>query len=254
MKSKKYYFFTIFALITTVLIGGSYFSQVEAHSNTSKEHSNKFEENDLFIGGPLVTKNRSKKIICIEDVSTTQSKNASSDKIVNKVEAQIEKLSKNNKRYREVNYHSVEVEVIEGCSFTPFLNDLNNSHPVYGGASEDRVVDLPSEESLGIFIVDQEIIDKQFKNAPNRWSPEEMLCEGLECFEVTKGIYFTSDEINDSKMEPILYQELIYGFGLETMISIDEEKQKKDRERKEQEKKELKKKKENEENETNISD
>lgn len=40
----------------------------------------------------------------------------------------------------------------------------------------------------------------------------------------------------------MLFQELLYGFGLESMISneVDEEKQKKDREKKENEKKEMK--------------
>lgn len=239
MKRKKLWLFTVIALFTSVMIGGNYFTPVEAHSK--QNHADEHGDN-MFIGGTLLTKNRSKMTVCVENVSSIRSKDVSDEKIVAKIEKQIEKLSKENKRYKEVNYDSVDVEVTEGCSFTPFLNDPSNSHPLYGGGSGDRVVDQPSKESLGIFIVDQEVIDRNFEKAPNRWSPEELICEGHECFEVTKGIYFTPDEITDIKKDKTLYQELVYGFGLESMISneVDEEKQKKDREKKEKEKKEMK--------------
>ncbi|MGG1664276.1 hypothetical protein [Brevibacillus sp. NRS-1366] len=241
MNKRNIGYFTVITLIAAILIGGNYFTQAKAASNESEELSHEHEDN-MFVGGTLLTKNRSKMIVCVDNVSTIRGKDVSNDKIVKRIEKQIEKLSKGHKRYKEVNYHLVDVEVTAGCSFTPFLNDPNNSHPLYGGGGGDRVVDQPSEESLGIFIVDQEIIDKNFKKATNRWSPEELICEGHECFEVTKGIYFTPDEIKDVTKESALYQELVYGFGLESMIPIEgnETKQKKDREKKEKEKKEMK--------------
>lgn len=221
------------------MASGNYSTLVEAHSK--QEHVDEHGDN-MFIGGTLLTKNRSKMIVCVENVSSNRGKDVSNEKNVKKIEKQIQKLSNENKRYKEVYYDSVDVEVTAGCSFTPFLNDPSNSHPLYGGGSGDRVVEQPSKESLGIFIVDQDVIDKNFAKAPNRWSPEELICEGHECFEVTKGIYLTPDEIEDINNDKMLFQELLYGFGLESMISneVDEEKQKKDREKKENEKKEMK--------------
>mgnify|MGYP007135360738 CR=1 FL=1 len=90
---------------------------------------------------------------------------------------------------------------------------LFDDRTVYTGTNSPvPVVDMPSPEILGVFVVDEEGINRNFAQAPTRGSPEQLLCEGHDYNEVTKGLYLTKDELADGKLR----QEIVYVLGLES--------------------------------------
>ena len=179
---------------------------------------NRVEAKSIFSNNVLRTVNRNKYIVCVENVSIDKSSDLTTDKLVNKVQQSLDKF-KTDARWINAGYGSITVEVKAGCSFNPVLNNETAKHPIYSGKGDNfnRKVATPSSEALGIFIVDDKVIEQHFKDAPNRWSPEQLACEDNECNEVTKGIYLTSKEFKDlSRVK--LDSEMVYGLGLESMI------------------------------------
>jgi hypothetical protein len=201
------------ALLVTGLTIGTLMKNNEADA---QEH---VDPTSIFTSNALLTKNRDKIIICVDNVSSTKDAETTNDVIIKKVEKQIEKFSKES-RWKDAGYPGLTVQVKEGCSFTPLLNNETAHHPINSGNLDStRMVTTPSPETLGIFIVDQKIIDKHFKDAPNRWSPEQLACENEVCNEVTKGIYLTNDEVKEiSSLK--MYKELIIGLGLQSISDI----------------------------------
>ncbi|MFY0545137.1 hypothetical protein [Brevibacillus sp. H7] len=227
-------------LIVAVMIGVAIGISTQDGQALAQKNSNQYHGHEsIFSNDIFGTTNRDKILICVDNLSSDKSNDISNEKLVKKIGQQLEMIGKKDKRWKEVGYHDVQVEVKAGCSFTPYLLEDNITHPIYGkGDYVPRRVKIPSAEQLGIFVVDQETIDKNFLGHYSRWSPEESVCEGHECNEVTKGIYFSPDEVKDFikgiSRDPMLYKELLHGLSLESVMPpVDEEQQKKDREEKE---------------------
>ncbi|NBI29043.1 hypothetical protein [Chengkuizengella marina] len=184
-----------------------------------------------FKSGILQTTNRDKYLVCVENFSHDNSNNLTSDKMIKKVQQSIDKFKQNHK-FKGI-YEGITLEVIANCSFSPHLIDENAVHPIYSGIYEPRRIEQAPQEALGIFIVDEDIVDKHFRDAPTRWSPEALLCEEGECNEVTKGIYVTSKEFKELSGQK-LKDELAYGLSLEsTLQPMSKEKEDKLKEKKE---------------------
>ncbi|CAJ1000781.1 hypothetical protein ACT91Q_06160 [Brevibacillus thermoruber] len=234
-----------FGIVATVIMGGifSITSNMSVIAHGDEHHS-------LFTNDVLGTSNRDVVTICVENKTSEKSNGISTEKLSKKIEKQLEKIESDDKRFKAAGYSDVQIEVKEGCSFDPFLLEDDVVHPIYAAGDQARVVETPSTENLGIFVVDEEIIEKNFKGAYSRWSPEEFACEGHECNEVTKGLYFSPKEakefIKDLSKDPTLYKELLHGLSLEPVAPpVDEEQQEKDRKKKEQDVIEIKEKRKN---------
>lgn len=183
----------------------------EAHNHDAEAH-NHVHENSMFTPNVLLTKNRDKTVVCIEDYTTSPVK-LSSLELQGKLQEAMSKV-KTNEKWEKSGLSAFDVEVKTACSITPLLIDPAAGHPVYSGKnSTPRFVKTPSTEILGIFIVDEEIINKHFKDTPTRWSPEQVLCEGDECNEVTRGLYLTYEELKNGKLQ----NEIVYGLGIESI-------------------------------------
>ncbi|MBD3917613.1 hypothetical protein H8B09_02525 [Paenibacillus sp. PR3] len=201
----------------------------ESLSNGQEDnHSHSDEIHSKFTNRATLTSNRDKISICIGDYTQTSSSKSLSEKVINSTNSILEGQLKKHAKWKDSGYSKEQFEVVKGCSFTPFLLDDGNAHPVYSGKMNkklDRIIDTPSKEQLGIFIVDPTVIEKHFKDAPDRWSPEEMLCENNECAEVTSGIYLTADELSGIDNKNLEY-EIMKRFGFEQgHISAEQQEQ-----------------------------
>jgi hypothetical protein len=167
-------------------------------------------------GNALYAKNRNELVVCIENYSSD--KTISDDTLNQELTNQI-KILKKEPEWKEFSGFNVKLTV--GCSFKPYLLQAGATHPIYSGKMDSLPpkVDVPSIELTAVFVVDQSVIDTQFKDAPTRWSPEQYLCNGGACDEITKGIYITPDELN-GKGTINFASELKYGVGLADVLNV----------------------------------
>lgn len=138
----------------------------------------------------LLTKNRSTVEICIDsfvpDVANEKGKKLVEQVMTNTVT----KNPKWNADYRQYDF-----VVKSTCNVTPYLLKKGTFHPVLSGEPDPgRVVKTASTSRVTIFIVPQQIKEKHFKNSKILTSPEEMLCEEDNCYEVTSGVYLSPQE------------------------------------------------------------
>ncbi len=211
-----------FILCVMSIYGGGL---ILAKSSDSNEQAT-LEQNSKskLSGDALYTKNRDKVILCIDNYSTSFEVN-DIEKLVKKTSDVLINSIKKHKDWKQIGASQYEIEVKSGCSFNSFLADINNAHPIYTGKNNIRVVDEASVEQIALFVVDQQVIDKNFRDTPSRWGPEEYLCEENECVEVTSGIYINADEAKDIKSSKLI-DELKFRFGLDKQliqVSADEE-------------------------------
>ncbi|WP_127533584.1 hypothetical protein [Paenibacillus kobensis] len=216
MTRKKYFTLTIFAAL--VLLGVTVYGKGGlAHEGHESDDTHSEEYHSNFTNRATLTSNRDKITVCIEDYTQSTSNKALSEELKLKTNNIINEKVKKHIKWKNSGYSKEQIDIVEGCSFAPFLLDNGTAHPVYSGDMNkklDRVISTASKEQLGIFIVDQSVVDKHFKNAPDRWSPEEMLCEHNECVEVTSGIYLTPDEVSGNEVN-YLEKEILKRFGFE---------------------------------------
>lgn len=158
----------LFAVIFCVLsiIAGFLYSQLSDTRNSNAHNLSLHDHESKFTSNALLTKNRDKLVVCIED----HTKTFDADKLLIKLEKTIQK-AKGTKDWTNAGLTAFDINLKQNCSFDPILMEKNQSHPVYGSGTP-RFMENASQEILGIFIVDQGIIDKHFKDAPTRWSPD----------------------------------------------------------------------------------
>src|SRR5690606_33988612 len=103
---------------------------------------------------------------------------------------------KSHVNWKKLGYSDMNsIKIEPGCPLGYLMHD-GNSHPWLTATGENPpIVKRVSEHRLWIFIVSDEIVEKHFKDSLWRKSPEEMLCQGHECAEVTTGIYITEKEL-----------------------------------------------------------
>jgi hypothetical protein len=195
--------------ISIIFVGVAY--QILNNSGTNADQT---EKGSKFSNNGLQAASRQQLTICVDNYSSDKSSELSGDILISKIEKQLPDL-KQKKRWVESGYNAFTVDVKETCSFKPILLEPNAKHPIYSGNEDStRIVEEASPELIGVFVVDKSVIDKHFTGAPDRWAPEQLLCEGEECNEVTKGIYLTPDELKAKDLKE-LYKEMAHALGLE---------------------------------------
>lgn len=221
-------------LVAGLLIGTNISQIVSAHDNSSIHPRDAVDQSQNYI-------------VCVDNVSSSDSSDMKSEALVKQVQTSIEKISMEKKSaWKSKGFDKKQVEVKKGCSFSPSLLEEGAAHPIYTGFAPIRIVDKPSPERLGIFIVDEHVIQKHFEGDLPRFSPEEKICVSHECEGVTRGIYLSAKEITNVNLENFNQQQIMYGLGLESLTQDDDpEIQKKRAEEKEKEIREMKEMKEN---------
>src|SRR5690606_6373174 len=218
LKKRKIILAVVFCFISINI--GFFYSQFLQTDDARADIDNHHNEGGVFSANALLTKNRDKTIVCIQDYTTQESK-FSLSKTHENLTSSLEKL-KEHENWKSSGLSAFEMEVQTKCSLTPRLLEPNATHPIYSGKnSTPRFVNIASDEIVGVFVVDQSVIDEHFKEAPTRWSPEQVICENDECNEVTRGSYLTRGE-PEAKEADILYHELIYGLGIESVVNTIE--------------------------------
>lgn len=184
--------------------------QHDAHDHGNGKALGQTKEKNNFVANT----DRTTAKVCIESFVDGVNASDVSKKVINQVEKTLKKH--NNWQYTEIDKY--KFEVVTDCSFSPLLLEEDKKHVFYASDLDSmRVVDTVSPERLGIFIVDQAVVDKHFKGLPTRWNPEEFYCEEGSCGEATTGIYLTQADIESPKF----VQELKHGFGLELSTPAD---------------------------------
>ncbi|EST53875.1 hypothetical protein T458_19735 [Brevibacillus panacihumi W25] len=216
-------------LVAGLLIGTNISQIVSAHDNSSIHPRDAVDQSQNYI-------------VCVDNVSSSDSSDMKSEALVKQVQTSIEKISlEKQTAWKSKGLDNRQVEVKKGCSFSPSLLEEGAAHPIYTGFAPIRIVDKPSPERLGIFIVDESVIQKHFEGDLPRFSPEEMICISHECEGVTRGIYLSAKEITNVNLEDFYQQQIMYGLGLVSMTQDDDpEIQKKRAEEKEKEIREMK--------------
>ena len=85
---------------------------------------------------------------------------------------------------------------------------MNWSGPKFGAP---HYPDTPSESSTIVFIVSTEEAQKAFGNIYPRTTPQEVICHGTVCGDVTTAVYITREELNNGDL---LGRELSWSVGL----------------------------------------
>lgn len=169
------------------------------------------DENHIHLSGTsLLSSNRTKLGLCIGNFADKDIAN-----FVNQVQKILENIQQNSPLWQDQNYKNYQLQIETNCPREPYLLNLNAKHPLLSisGESQDYpvpIVQIPSEYRFHIYIVPDEIIYTHFQETSMRISPEEMLCDGEQCYEITTGFYFSAKETNDAlyvqnKIEQLLF-------------------------------------------------
>lgn len=204
-------FFFVSIVIVSLTIGVFKSNEAKAH----EEHHNDTKFADSY----LLTKNRDSLTICIENYSEQfPGEELSGGQLTNNALFEVENSLSKHARWEAQGLDKVDINFVSGCSFKPLLLEPGKNHVFFSGDIDSiRTVENASKERLGIFIVDNDVINKHFNDAPLRMAPEEFICEKNECNEVTTGVYLTADEYQNIR----LTQELSYALGLDVFIPGD---------------------------------
>jgi hypothetical protein len=157
--------------------------------------------------GLLVTANRERLAICVQAVGTDAG--AEMD-VKRRIEALLPQLMEH-PRWRPAGLGAAPPVVDIGCPSDPALL-RPGAHPKGGDPSSSSLVLEASPYLVFVFILPQAEIDRLFSNWPYRKVPQENLCEGHVCFEVTTGLYLSPGE---AQQAPFLLESLLKAIGLE---------------------------------------
>lgn len=203
---------TVGTLTLSLVLGGLYLSKVEAtnyltpHSHDAHNHSH---AESKLVNNYLQAKNRDKLTVCVESFTSE----VKAEDISKKTLHEIEKSLKQHPRWNVQGLDKFDIEVKAGCSFDPILLEPGKKHVFYSGDLDSvRRVENASPERVGIFIVNDDVINKHFEGAPARMAPEEFLYEEGEGYlEVTTGVYLTPEDLSSDKFS----KELKFVLGLD---------------------------------------
>jgi hypothetical protein len=212
MKIKRFLVVSISAIALIIVLSVIYSEQIFANNSIhSDDHHTDYQNNFLL------TKNREELVVCVESFQKGQ---VSDQTLLNKTEKLIEKNVKKHEEWGQNGLDQFSLKLKVGCSFDPILLQDGKNHVFYKHDKESaRITEKPSEERLGIFVVDEKTMREQFDNKPTTWAPEEFACEAKDCFEVTTGIYVSVSQFNSGRF----LEELKHGFGIDFPIPGVEE-------------------------------
>ena len=145
-------------------------------------------------GTALLTSNRDRLAVCVDDPSTAES--AAEPIGVQEVNSAIQALSEN-PTWQRLGLSEPAPLVREICPSVPALYDPGP----YGGETlwdvRGRRVEIPSYFRVHVYVLPQEEID-HVGGSGWRQVSEENMCELDNCSEVTTGLYVSLDELRDS--------------------------------------------------------
>lgn len=95
-------------------------------------------------------------------------------------------------------YRDKKIRVDAGCPSTPFLLTHGAKHPVLHGGDMPKVVQKLTPYQAYVVIVSEEDINRHFGSSGVRIAPQEMMCQGPNCREITAALYLSPDELSNS--------------------------------------------------------
>jgi len=197
-----------------ILLAGIIFGAIISTQTYADKDKDESSAQSKFSGSALLTTNRDQLNICV-DIATSKQLLALKEEDLS---VMVKKIVKDDlpstKEWQSKGFEGYRTEVSTNCKFEPFLTLEGVTHPIYRSYDGGRYVEEPSQYRFAVFVVDDEIIDRNFDPGSARWSPEEMLCEDNECNEVTSAIYLTEMDVlsNDGKQ---LIEEVKHMFGID---------------------------------------
>lgn len=158
------------------------------------------ESQATLSGNALLASNRSELAFCIDEADLEQ--DISLESLASNVQSLIETQIKTTPRWSELGYDQFSIKVDVGCPGEPYLLQPGAIHPLLSGSSTSSttsvpMANIPSPYRVHIYVVSQTAVQSLFGEADMRSSPEEMLCAGNVCYEVTSGVYLTPENVNN---------------------------------------------------------
>lgn len=196
-----------FVLVVGIIIGSITIPQLGAKEVKKMESK--------LTGNALLTNNRDQLNICVEISTSSFPKELENKDLSTLLEKWINTDLKEHPDWKSKGFDGYRLNITNGCPFTPFLLQDGAKHPIFSGEIvPSRYIEEPSPYRFAVFVVDQSIIEKHFKGINSRWGPEELLCEGEECNEVTSAIYLTVDEVKNNNGQKY-FEEVKHMFGID---------------------------------------
>jgi hypothetical protein len=147
-------------------------------------------------GNMLLASNRETLGVCVEIVDDVDLVTAQS--LANTVNFLLDNQIPSHARWSELGYENFQVQVDAGCPTDAYLLEPGAAHPLLPDSQKAKIpvpiIEVPSLYRIHLYIVSSALIKQVFGEADLRSAPQEMICEGFECFEVTSALYLTPDE------------------------------------------------------------
>lgn len=89
------------------------------------------------------------------------------------------------------------IRVNGGCPSNPYLLEPGARHPVFNGGGGPKPVARASGYRAFVFVVDDQDITRVFGDSPARVAPQEMMCQGDNCWEVAAALYLGPNDVTD---------------------------------------------------------
>ena len=163
------------------------------------------------VEGALLTANRDRLAICVEAVGVDSSLEATAK---SGIETALTEVAKH-PDWEASGLATAELVIDSGCPSQPPPPDL----PDYPKAIEvtfGHIVSEPSRYKLFVFILPRQELDAFLGGSTIRVAPQESMCEGDVCWEVTAALYLAADEISVTPLTPFLIGELVTGVALDS--------------------------------------
>lgn len=168
-------------------------------------------ENHIHLAGnPLLSTNRTELGFCIDNF-TNQDFVTFSDQI----QKIIKDIEQDTPLWEEQGYKNYPIQIKNACPNAPYLLNLSAKHPILSPLGESidypvPIVQIPSDYRFHIYVVPDEVIMNHFQETDIRTAPQEMLCDGEQCYEITTGLYFSAKEITDTSYIRSKIQQLLF--------------------------------------------
>jgi len=165
-------------------------------------HDTQAHAHPTFSGNMLLVNNREELAVCVkvlsgEDVAVPET-------LSNDVTSVLKQQLPSHPRWSELGYDQFPIQVDVGCPTTAYLLQPGSAHPLLPGAAKAQIpvprVEIPSLYRIHLYIVSEEVIKQVFEGADLRNAPQEMICEGHECFEITSALYLTPEEAMNAEI------------------------------------------------------
>lgn len=166
---------------------------------------------DKRVADLLLTENRHMLEICVDAIDVDSGLAAETKNTITDILPELEKHPVLASADVQLPDYSVEI----GCPSDAAL--LRPGASVKFGAPAANV-DEASRFRLFVFVLSDQQITDLFGDWPARRVPQETLCEGGSCVEVTTGLYLSASDLED---ETFVKDALVKGIGLEPAVPLE---------------------------------